>query len=97
MEGGTLDRGNSDYLLRENATYCACIFWEQPDKAGFRIEDSLRVGGLGRTAANYKQELFFLKKQRERDDEPGTGTGYAEFREAGQGLRRGDVYLGAGL
>lgn len=53
---------NSDYLLRENMTYCACIFLgNNQTKRGFRIEDSLRVGKTeADSMTNYKRELFFL-------------------------------------
>jgi Xaa-Pro aminopeptidase len=53
---------NSDYLLRENMTYCACVFLGNNEtERGFRIEDSLRVGKTrAENMTNYPKELFFL-------------------------------------
>lgn len=53
---------NSDYILRENQTYCACLFMgDYAHQRGFRIEDVLRVGNPAcENITNYKKELFFL-------------------------------------
>ena len=53
---------DSDYILKENMTYCACLYMGNNEtKRGFRIEDSLRVGKDGvENMTNYKKELFFL-------------------------------------
>lgn len=53
---------DSDYILKENMTYCACLYMGNNEtKRGFRIEDSLRVGKDSvENMTNYKKELFFL-------------------------------------
>ena len=53
---------NSNYLLRENMTYCVDIFMGNNEtQHGFRIEDSVRVGKTcADNMTNYRKEIFLL-------------------------------------
>ena len=50
----------SDYLLKENMTYCADIFlYDKATHRGLRVEDSLRVGtDRAESLTDYKREIF---------------------------------------
>lgn len=50
----------SDYLLKENMTYCIDIFMEDKlNRRGLRVEDSVRVGIHGAdNMTNYPKEIF---------------------------------------
>jgi Xaa-Pro aminopeptidase len=51
---------NSDYILRENMTYCVDIFLgDKGSETGFRVEDSVRVGKTGADSmTHYRKEIF---------------------------------------
>jgi len=51
---------NSDYLLKENMTFCACLFLGNPKlHIGTRVEDTMRVGKTaGDCMTNYPRQIF---------------------------------------
>ena len=51
---------NSDYLIRENMTYCVDIFMgNNAESKGFRVEDSVRVGKeRAENMTNFPKEIF---------------------------------------
>ena len=51
----------SDYELKENMCFCICLFMGNKDGAGFRIEDSIRVGkGQADNMTNYRKDIIVL-------------------------------------
>lgn len=52
---------NSDYVLKENMTYCIDVFLGNKDGYGLRVEDSVRVGKEGADSlTNYRKEIFIV-------------------------------------
>ena len=51
---------NSDYILKENQTYCACLFTgNNALNIGCRVEDTMRVGATeGECMTHYPREIF---------------------------------------
>ena len=51
---------NSDFILPENLTFCACLFLGNPKlHIGCRVEDTMRVAqGIGESMTNYPKEIF---------------------------------------
>ena len=51
---------NSDYILKENMTFCACIFMGNNKlEIGTRVEDTMRVGKTcAEIMTNYPKEIF---------------------------------------
>jgi Xaa-Pro aminopeptidase len=52
---------DSDYVLKENMTYCMDVFMGNKNGAGFRIEDSVRVGiDRADSFTNYRNDVIIL-------------------------------------
>ena len=51
---------NSDYLLKENMTFCACLFMGNNQlEIGTRVEDTMRVGKeIGECMTAFPREIF---------------------------------------
>lgn len=51
---------DSDYILEENMTYCACLFLHNNEtEMGLRVEDTMRVGkDRAEVMTNYPKEIF---------------------------------------
>jgi Xaa-Pro aminopeptidase len=51
----------SDYELEENMCFCICLFMGNKNGAGFRIEDSVRVGkGKADNMTDYRKDIILL-------------------------------------
>ncbi len=51
----------SDYIIKENMTYCICLFMGNKEGYGFRIEDSLRVAqGMAENMTDYRKDIIML-------------------------------------
>lgn len=52
---------NSDYIMRENMTYCICLFMGNKAGYGFRIEDSIRVAQeKAENMTNYRRDIIII-------------------------------------
>ncbi len=52
---------NSDYILKENMTYCIDIFMKDTKGHGLRVEDSVRVGAHGaENLTNFPKDIIIL-------------------------------------
>jgi Xaa-Pro aminopeptidase len=51
----------SDYIMKENMTYCICLFMGNKEGYGFRIEDSIRVASeKAENMTNYRKDIILL-------------------------------------
>ncbi len=51
----------SDYVMRENMTYCICLFMGNRDGYGFRLEDSIRVApGAAENMTHYRKDMIVI-------------------------------------
>jgi len=51
----------SNYVMRENMTYCICLFMGNRDGYGFRLEDSIRVApGQAENMTHYRKDIIVI-------------------------------------
>jgi Xaa-Pro aminopeptidase len=51
----------SDYVMRENMTYCICLFMGNRNGYGFRLEDSIRVAaGQAENMTHYRKDIIVI-------------------------------------
>jgi len=52
---------NSNYIMKENQTYCICLFMGNKEGFGFRLEDQIRVGNDGpENLTNFRKDIIII-------------------------------------